>query len=96
MLLRTIAHRLRNHRLPVVWFGWLGCRYCCSLYSGVGRSLCLLSCTLCLSPEFPGWQASGSSSSESAADRRCSLLVGCSLMGLLAARSFPIPDFSGV
>ena len=54
MLFRIIAHRLRNHRLPVVWSGWFGGRYCCCLCPGVDRSLCFLSCSLCLSVEFPG------------------------------------------
>ena len=80
----------------MVWSGWFGGRYCCCLGSGVGRSLCLLSYSLCLSPEFPGRQASGGSSSESAADRRCCMVVGCRFLGLLAAGSFPVPGFSGV
>ena len=80
----------------MVWSGWLGGRYCCCLCPGVDRSLCLLSCSLSLSVEFPGRQASGGSSSESAADKRCSMVVGCRFLGLLAAGSFPVPGFSGV
>lgn len=80
----------------MVWSGWFGGRYCSSLCSGVDRSLCFLSCSLCLSPEFPGRQASGGSSSESAADRRCSMVVGCRFLGLLAVGAFPVPGFSGV